>query len=113
MKANIIAMVAICVVVISAYSGCTKDQAANAPGPNEVWIKNTAFNPSELHVPVNTTVKWTNMDNQQHTVTSDSGIWDSGILDVNAAFTFQFNSKGTFPYQCLIHNGMAGKVIVE
>lgn len=78
-----------------------------------VTIDNFRFTPPQMTVPVGTTIKWTNQDGPTHTVTSDmAGIFDSGSLAPNTSFSFTFNTPGTFPYHCMIHPSMMGKVIV-
>lgn len=102
--------------LIMVNCGCTKsacEMQPSAQGANEVWIQNTAFNPSTITVSINTTIKWTNKDGFPHTVTSDSGWFDSGAINSNATFSRQFTSSGTFAYHCSIHPGMLAKVIVH
>ena len=82
-------------------------------GANEVWIESFAFNPVTITVTTNTTVIWTNMDGIAHTVTSDTGDFDSGNLDSNATFSHTFTTAGTFPYHCTYHPDMLGSVIVN
>jgi plastocyanin len=76
-------------------------------------INNFAFSPNPLAVPVGTRVVWTNMQTGvPHTVTSDTGLWDSGTVSPGAMFAFTFNTPGTFPYHCNIHPTMHGTVTV-
>jgi plastocyanin len=90
-----------------------------SPGANEVWMQNIAFNPNVLNVSVGTTVKWTNKDNVNHTVTSGtptspSGLFDSGTIAPNGTFSFTFSAAGTYPYFCRVHSPkMTGTVIVK
>ena len=78
-----------------------------------VTINNFAFSPTPLTVPVGTKVMWTNQQTQvPHTVTSDSGAFDSGTLQSGASFSFTFAQAGTFAYHCTIHPNMHGMVIV-
>lgn len=79
--------------------------------PDEVEIADFAFAPPEIHVRAGTEVTWTNTDPAPHTVTAD-GAFDSGTLDPNEAFSFRFESAGTFNYACLIHPTMRGTVHV-
>ncbi len=81
--------------------------------PNEVFIQGFAFSPQTLTVPVNTTVKWTNKDGTTHTVTSNSGAFDSGSLTDGSSYSFQFNTAGTYPYHCSIHPSMTASIIVQ
>ncbi len=50
-----------------------------------------------------TSVTWVNKDDTQHTTTSDSGIWDSGIMGTGKSFSFTFSTAGTFTYHCNVH----------
>lgn len=90
-----------------------------APGSNEVYIKDNTFrvaasppdvSPSNnITVPVGTTVTWTNQDFATHTVTSETGFFDSGGL---SPFSHTFTKVGVFRYRCSIHSQMAGTVTV-
>jgi plastocyanin len=86
-----------------------QDVPADAP---TVRIVNLAFDPAEITVPTGATVVWTNEDTPPHTVTSLDGVFDSGIFDPGASFSWTFDQPGTFPYQCLLHPQMQGTVIV-
>ena len=81
--------------------------------PNEVIIQSMAFIPVTLTVPVGTTVRWKNKDNVAHTVTSDTGAWDSGNIPVNGVFNFPFTAAGTYTYHCTYHPMMTGTIIVQ
>jgi plastocyanin len=84
----------------------------SVPGANEVWIQNMAFNPSTLTVTAGTTVTWTNKDAIGHTVTSDSGTFDSGTIGTNGTYIYTFTTSGTFTYHCKIHSTMTALVSV-
>lgn len=78
-----------------------------------VSLSNFSFQPSSLTVKAGTTVTWANKDSTTHTVTSDSGVFNSGNLAPNATFSYTFNTAGTFTYYCSIHPTMKGTVKVE
>jgi copper-containing nitrite reductase len=61
---------------------------------------------------VNNTVSWINNDNAPHTVT-DTGIFDSGIIQPGQSWTYAFTTPGTYQYHCSIHPWMTGTVIVK
>jgi amicyanin len=82
-------------------------------GLTAVKISGLAFDPANITVPMGTVVTWTNLDSVPHTVTSDTGVFESGTLSRNATFSYTFNSRGTFSYSCTIHPSMKGKVVVE
>ncbi|MGE5173306.1 MAG: plastocyanin/azurin family copper-binding protein, partial [Betaproteobacteria bacterium] len=68
-------------------------------------------------VPVNTTVKWTNIDTILHTVTGTT-VPANGAFDVQvnpgASVCLKFTSAGTFNYHCSIHpTTMIGLVTVQ
>ena len=76
-----------------------------------VDISGSAFVPQNITVPLGETVRWTNLDSMEHTSTSDTWIWDSGILFSGDTFDFTFNfDEGTFPYHCSRHSWMTGTV---
>lgn len=79
----------------------------------KVNIKDNSFVPSTLTVPLGATVEWHNQDAVQHTVTSDQGSFDSGVLMPGKKFAFKFNAPGSFGYHCGIHSGMQGTITVK
>jgi plastocyanin len=106
------------VVLLGSTFGCKKTNdnnpgPAGSPGANEVWMQGTQFNPATRIVAVNTTVKWTNKDSFNHTVTSDSTMFSSGNLGGDASYSFQFTKKGTYKYHCSIHTMMKGTIVVQ
>jgi plastocyanin len=84
-----------------------------ATAANEIVIQSMAFIPASLTVPVGTTVKWKNKDAITHTVTSDTGAWDSGNITGGGTFSFPFTAAGTYHYHCSIHPNMLGTIIVQ
>ncbi len=91
----------------------TPTQGPGTPQTNAVTIQNLAFSPAALTVAVGTTVTWTNNDATTHTVTSKTGLFDSGPLNKGGTFSYTFNSKGVFEYHCTIHPSMNGTVTVQ
>jgi plastocyanin len=110
-------------------AGCSSDNGYGSnnggnngggnPGPDEVWMQNTAFNPSTITVDAGTTITWTNKDNMTHTATSGTpgnpdGIFNSGNMGQNATFSFTFNTAGTYSYYCMPHSStMHGTVVAQ
>jgi plastocyanin len=125
MIAGVLALVA---VVLAACGGTASTAVPPAPtrtavtpsgaaGQAEVAMQSSQFQPKELTVKVGTTVKWTNNDQARHTVTSDTGVFDSGNLGKGQTFSFTFSQAGEYPYYCTFHGGkggtgMAGKISV-
>lgn len=79
----------------------------------EVSIKNFAFDKNTITVKVGTKVKWTNNDSAPHTITSDSGAFDSGNINNGQSFEFTFDKAGTYAYHCAIHPTMKATVTVN
>jgi plastocyanin len=64
------------------------------------------------------TVTWTFADAAPHTVTSDTGAFDSGQPQTGGTYQFTFNSAGTYDYYCVVHGaagglGMSGTITVQ
>jgi plastocyanin len=64
-------------------------------------------------VGVNNTVTWTNNDIAAHTVTSDTGAFNSGNIAAGARWSYTFTTPGTYSYHCSYHPWMTGTVIVK
>jgi len=77
-----------------------------------VSISGFAFHPVTLKIKVGTTVKWTNRQNIDHTVTANGGAFNSGHLAPGHSFSHKFTRAGKFPYHCMIHTFMKATVIV-
>jgi plastocyanin len=80
--------------------------------PEPVKVRDFVFAPNVIIIPTGTTVRWTNEGAVNHTVTSDTALFDSGTLAPGASYEHQFNVPGTFNYHCTLHPTMTGKVIV-
>lgn len=80
----------------------------------EVVVQNFAFSPAALSIKPGTTVKWTNRDSVEHTVTSEgkNRTLNSKLLGQGESFTFTFNQPGVFSYLCTPHPNMSGSVTV-
>ena len=78
-----------------------------------------SFDPSSVTINQGDTVRWI-WDSTHHSTTSGTpgmpnGLWDSGIRNLGAMFTYTFNTPGSFPYYCTVHGaccGMTGMVTV-
>jgi plastocyanin len=68
------------------------------------------FNPSTISVTAGTTITWTNKDAIGHTVTSDAGLFDSGVVAASGTYQYTFSTAGTYAYHCKIHPGMTASV---
>jgi plastocyanin len=119
-----IKILAMCLLI-----GCTKSSnmystnpnpnPTPAKGGNAVSISGMAFNPASLSVAAGTTVTWTNNDAVAHTVTSDTGLFDSGSITATGGYggggtySYTFTTTGTYNYHCTVHPMMTAKIIVQ
>lgn len=87
------------------------------------------YDPREISINVNDTIKWINNDTEPHTVTSGlggglnslltnsqgepNGLFDSGLFSSDASTSIKFNESGTFNYFCTVHPWMEGVVHVR
>jgi plastocyanin len=79
-----------------------------------VGLYDNYFQPMTITVSVGTTVQWTNYGQHRHTVTSDTGLWDSGELGPLGLSSYTFARPGTYPYHCKVHGQqMRGTVVVR
>jgi len=76
-------------------------------------LTSTAFVPNPASVAVGATVTWVNNDVDPHTSTSTTNVWGSPTLQPGGSFSFTFQSRGSFPYLCLIHPNMVGTIVVQ
>jgi plastocyanin len=87
--------------------------AAGAADAIKISAKDFMFAPASLTVSAGTTVTWTNLDDEPHTVVSDTGLFRSGAMDTNESFSFKFDKPGTYHYTCSIHPRMVGTILVQ
>jgi plastocyanin len=70
------------------------------------------FVPQSYTVKAGATVIWVNRDATGHTVTSTTGLFDSGSFASGTTFKYMFAQAGTYPYYCTIHPWMKGTIVV-
>lgn len=80
-----------------------------------VEIKNFAFGPATLTVTKGDTIRFSNLDTDTHTVTSDTGAFDSGPLASQKVYELNTTqlARGTYTYHCTPHSGMTGSFVVQ
>src|SRR4030042_449210 len=87
----------------TSYQTTTPTTTPTQTQGNAVSIQNMAFSPATLTVSAGTTVTWTNNDTTIHTVTSNTGLFESVQMSKGSNFSYTFNHIGTFAYHCSIH----------
>ena len=111
----------IVVAALGLMAACSSSTSpGSGPGPSQVFMQGSAFNPTTRTVTAGTTVTWVNKDAVAHTVTYSSGVgssFSSGNINGGGTFTVTFNTAGTVQYYCTIHGtptaGMHGTIVVQ
>lgn len=78
-----------------------------------VEMRDLAFWPNDLTVPLGTKVTWVNRDALPHDATEDDRAWGTGFLNQGEQGTLTFDTAGTFSYYCTIHPQMKGTLTVS
>jgi plastocyanin len=78
-----------------------------------VEILYSCLTPTLIRVDPGATVTFVNRDDYRHVIAGAGYAWSSdGYLRADDAFTATFRRNGVYPFQCYLHPGMAGAVIV-
>lgn len=87
--------------------------AATGPGPGFVTVDDNIFTPVTVHPASDGLVTWTWNGMNAHNVIFDDGIGNASAR-TNGFHTRGFTgaAAGTYPYQCTLHSGMVGQVVV-
>jgi plastocyanin len=91
----------------------SRTTAGTTDDSTKIVVKDFMFTPTPLTVKAGSTVTWTNMDDEPHTVVSDTGVFKSGGMDTNESFSFKFDKPGTYHFTCSIHPRMVGTIVVQ
>jgi plastocyanin len=95
------------------YAVHTGPLTAATTDPTKIVVKDFMFTPMSLTVKAGSTVTWANMDEEPHTVVSNTGLFHSGALDTNESFSFKFDKPGSYQFACSIHPRMVGTIVVQ
>ncbi len=95
-----------CAATLAPMPSRAEDQA-------KVLIKDFMYAPMSITVKAGTKVTWLNMDDEPHTVVSDTGLFRSGGLDTNETFSYRFDKPGSYHITCSIHPRMVATIVVE
>jgi plastocyanin len=95
------------------WAAACSPSTAGTPDPTRIVVKDFMFLPVSLTVKAGSTVTWANMDDEPHTVVSDTGLFRSGAMDTNESFSFKFDKPGSYHFTCSIHPRMVGTIVVQ
>jgi plastocyanin len=78
-----------------------------------VQIRAGGFVPAKVEINAGDSVRWTNVDNVNHQVVSDRGLFASSILRPGQVYTRTFNQGGTYRYHDGLKPTNKGTVVVK
>lgn len=78
-----------------------------------ITIQNGTFNPNNLTIRSGTNVQWINNDSTQHQIVSDTGAFQSPILNSGDSYNFFFGKSGIYGYHDALNATITGTVIVQ
>ena len=83
------------------------------PGAGNTNATNT-YGPAVITIKRGTTVAWLNTDpGMVHNVGDDGGAFTSTLIRTDESWSHTYKKRGVFPYHCLPHPWMKGRVIVK
>ncbi len=86
--------------------------APAGPTSQDVEIVDFDFSPLQISIAEGGSVSWRNIGAAPHTVTADSGAFDSGFMFTNDTYTTSFPTAGSYSYYCTLHPLMRATVTV-
>jgi plastocyanin len=97
---------------VSAGGGChASDARATESSGTAVRIEGCTFGPTILRVASGVTVTFVNDSAGEHAVTGNG--WGTiDILEPGDQVRHRFTDPGIYPYQCYLHPGMSGAIVV-
>jgi plastocyanin len=113
--------IALAVFLFTAACGGSDNPTTPPTGSNktyDVFALSNAFSPSFLQIVSGDTVRFTIVtasNGEGHDVTFDAKTGAPANIKVTLAgiFTRVFSTRGTFHYNCFVHPGMNGDVVVQ
>jgi plastocyanin len=76
-----------------------------------IAVRSLKFEPSKLTVKVGTKVNWLWREKIAHNIVFKDKKYSSKVQN-KGSFSTTFDKAGTFKYQCTLHPGMKGEIIV-
>ena len=114
-KQLVVLLLALAIAV--GFSGAVSAQPGHIKkviGPQKIVpIYAGSYHPKFLTIKKGTTVTWVNRATDSHTVTSVSGLFNSGIIKPGGHYKVTFTKTGIYRYYCTLHpKTMRGTMLV-
>lgn len=99
-------------------TAASSNGGAPSGGVTKVSMHNIQFDPKTVTVKKGSTVEWVNDDSVSHDVVKTLGPgpkFSSGTGNLSSGDTYKvtFNAAGTIKYECTVHPGMTGTIVVR
>jgi len=111
------------ILVLVVYFVVTGAAVASSKTPTQagaaVYIVETPifwqYSPQNIVVVigVNNTVTWVSHSTSYDTISSNTGLFDSGLIQPGGTFSHTFSTPGVYEYHCAFHPWMVGSVTVQ
>ena len=96
-------------------SSSTRMAESAMPTPDTVMviIQKHRYQTGMVTVKAGDVVVWRNLDVTEHTLTADSGAFESPLIKPGERWSFRFATAGTFGYHCTPHPFMKAEIHVR
>lgn len=110
------------IVLIALAAACGSDSSTTPPGSGnksvDVYTLSTAFSPNVVQISAGDTILFhivPSNNGEGHDVTFDAKAGAPANIKVtlNGDIPRVFTTRGTFHYNCFVHPGMSGDVVVQ
>jgi plastocyanin len=92
----------------------TSSPTAQSAAAADITISNFSFSPQTFTVKAGQKVSVLNSDSTEHSLVSDNGSFDTGLLSQGQTGSFTApGTPGTYQFHCSIHTSMTGTLIVQ
>jgi plastocyanin len=99
---------------VVATPGVAQVPPESPAGARGIAITDTGLQPTDLVAPPGTRIVWHNEGFKRHTVTADSGAFDSGPLVSGERFELTAQlAPGTYAYHCSFHSFIRGTLTIS
>lgn len=110
MAAAIVVLILPAPAALAGGGGCVEITAGSS---TTVELVDTCITPTLVRVDPGATITFVNRDEYRHVIAGAGYGWGSdGFMRADDAFSVTFRSDGVYPFQCYLHPGMTGAVIV-
>jgi plastocyanin len=113
--------IAVAALLFTVACGSSDSPTTPPAGSNksyEVFALSEAFSPNFLQIAPGDTIRFTivpaaNGDGHDVTFVAKAGAPENIKVTLNGVFNRVFATRGTFHYNCFVHPGMSGDVVVQ